>query len=144
MSYLQTARNITQEYIENYGGDLVEIDKLDNAIANALEYEVVTLNKQNALIVEVITAMYDQVHEERDNLKVQLEELQQVSDYADGLFEDASRFQDDIVSLRKQLEVAMEAMSYAVNDRRVNKYAKLTATILYDALAEIAKIGAEK
>jgi hypothetical protein len=47
-------------------------------------------------------------------------------------------------ALRKQLEVAMEAMSYAVNDRRVNKYAKLTATILYDALAEIAKIGAEK
>lgn len=35
--YLRIAQSITQEYIENYGGDFSKIDELDNAIAEAID-----------------------------------------------------------------------------------------------------------
>lgn len=38
--YLKTARKVTQEFIESYGGNWAHIDNLDNMIASAIEDEI--------------------------------------------------------------------------------------------------------
>lgn len=65
MDYLRIARNITQEYIENYGGDFTEIDKLDNAIADAIEHERDALQAKLDVAKKALEEASETLHESR-------------------------------------------------------------------------------